>query len=395
MKIILKPQHEHIVLRRHPWIFSGAIARSEGVAAFGETVDIYSATNDWLARGAWSPHSQIRLRIWSFDVNDTINVDFMKTKLDRSIASRRESLASGDFSACRLVNAESDGLPGLIVDKYNDFLVCQFLAAGAVYWQDTIIQILHELLPDITGIYERSDADIRAREGLESKCGLLWGSAPPETLEIQEGPIRILVDVINGHKTGFYLDQRENRFALAPFCKNKQILNCFCYTGGFGLWALHGGAAQVTNIDSSAPALHLVHRNVELNGFDSAQVTNLETDVFTQLRTFRDSRQEFDVIILDPPRFAQSGQQINKAARAYKDINLLALKLLRPGGVLFTFSCSGHVGRDLFQKIIAAAALDSGRDVHIIRHLGQAGDHPVAINFPEGEYLKGLICQVR
>jgi len=394
MKIFLKPQHEHIVKRRHPWIFSGAIARSEGEPGFGETVDILSAKNEWLARGAWSPHSQIRLRVWSYNPDDAINTDFLKNKLDRSISCRKPLLASGATSACRLVNAEADGLPGLIVDKYNEFLVCQFLAAGVVYWQESIIQLLHELLPDIAGIYERSDAEVRAREGLESKCGLLWGSAPPETLEIQEGSLRFLVDVSNGHKTGFYLDQRENRAALAEFCKGKQVLNCFCYTGGFGLWALHGDAAQVTNIDSSAPALELLRRNVELNGFAAERTILREADVFTYLRTCRDSRQEFDVIILDPPKFAQSERQIDKAARAYKDINLLALKLLRPGGILFTFSCSGHIGRDLFQKIIAGAALDSGRDVHIIRYLGQAGDHPVALNFPEGEYLKGLVCQV-
>ncbi|HPG39101.1 MAG TPA: class I SAM-dependent methyltransferase [bacterium] len=394
MKIILKPQHEHIVKRRHPWIFSGAIARSEGEPGFGETVDILSAKNEWLARGAWSPHSQIRLRVWSFNPDDAINAGFLKAKLDRSISCRREILASGAASACRLVNAEADGLPGLIVDRYNEFLVCQFLAAGVVYWQESIIQLLHELLPDIAGIYERSDAEVRAREGLESKCGLLWGSAPPETLEIQEGPLRFLVDVSNGHKTGFYLDQRENRAALAEFCKGKQVLNCFSYTGGFGLWALYGGAAQVTNIDSSAPALELLRRNVQLNGFAAERTTLREADVFTYLRTCRDSRQEFDVIILDPPKFAQSERQMDKAARAYKDINLLALKLLRPGGILFTFSCSGHIGRDLFQKIIAGATLDSGRDVHIIRQLGQAGDHPIALNFPEGEYLKGLVCRV-
>jgi 23S rRNA (cytosine1962-C5)-methyltransferase len=295
-------------------------------------------------------------------------------------------------AAVRLVNAESDGLPGLVVDRYADFMVCQFLSAGMEHWKEEIVKALEELLP-VAGIYERSDVATREKEGLATVVGLLSGAEPPELVEIEEGPLRFLVDVKRGHKTGFYLDQRDNRAMVPEFSQGEEVLNCFSYSGGFGLRALKGGAEGLTNIDASAEAVGLVQENMGLNRLDSGKCENLTGDVFHLLRKFRDQGRSFGVIILDPPKFAESGSQVDGACRGYKDINLLAFKLLKPGGVLFTFSCSGHVGLPLFQKIVADAALDAGRDAQIIRYLGQAADHPIGLPFPEGQYLKGFICK--
>lgn len=292
-----------------------------------------------------------------------------------------------------MVNAESDGLPGLIIDRYNNFLVCQFLAAGTEHWKDLITELLQELHPT-EGIFERSDADVRKKEGLNLNKGVLKGSPPPQYIEITENGIRFRVDIVNGHKTGFYLDQRDNRQIIANFAKDREVLNCFSYTGGFGIYALNAGAEQVTDIDTSANLLHQVAENCQLNNLQQDKIDNIEGDVFKVLRKFRDSRRQFDLIILDPPKFAPSKFLLNKAIRGYKDINLLAFKLLRPGGILATFSCSGLINADLFQKIVAGAALDAGQDATIIKWLYQSSDHPVALNFPEGTYLKGLLCRV-
>ncbi len=296
-------------------------------------------------------------------------------------------------SAYRLVNAESDGLPGVIVDRYDDFLVCQFLSAGAESWRKEIVRQLNTQIP-AKGIYERSDASGRAWEGLKPRWGVLYGSAPPDLVQVREGPVHFLVDIYNGHKTGFYLDQRENRAIVSEYAKGADVLNCFAYTGGFGLYAHWGEARSVTNIEMSRTALEILERNMVLNGFRDKKTENTSGDVFALLRKYRDSARQFDMVILDPPKFAQSSQQVKKAARGYKDINLFAIKLIKPGGVLFTFSCSGHVSPALFQKIVSDAALDADRQVQIIRHLDQAPDHPVSLNFPEGHYLKGLICRV-
>jgi len=296
-------------------------------------------------------------------------------------------------SGYRIVNAESDGLPGLIVDRYDDFLVCQFLSAGAEYWKTDIVGLLNRLIP-ASGIYERSDTESRTQEGLGQTSGVLFGAAPPDRVEIREGPIRYRVDIAQGHKTGFYLDQRENRALVPGFSKDADVLNCFSYTGGFGLWALYGGAKTLTNIELSKSAAEISRQNIDLNGMDAQRVEHSSADVFSLLRKYRDAMRQFDLAILDPPKFAHAARQIDRAARGYKDINLLALKLIRPGGVLFTFSCSGHVAPMLFQKIVADAAQDAGREVQILRHLNQSADHPVGVNFPEGHYLKGLVCRV-
>ena len=390
--VVLKKSREKSLRQHHPWLFSGAIAKTSGNPQPGETVTIQAFDGRNLGSGAWSPQSQIAVRMWSFDSQDVIDEQFLRIRLHQAIALRQQILTNPDTNALRLVNAESDGLPGLIVDKYDDFLVCQFLAAGIEYWKTTIISLLQEFVP-ATGIYERSDVDVRQKEGLPFSTGLLSGKEPPQLVEIKENGMRFLVDIKNGQKTGFYLDQRENRKRFSEYAHGAEMLNCFAYTGGFGIYALAAGAKQVTNIETSADALDLLNQNVTLNALEPARVVNIKDDVFQVLRQFRDNRRSFELIVLDPPKFAESQSQLHKASRGYKDINLLAFKLLRPGGILFTFTCSGQVTAELFQKIIADAALDAGRTVKIIGYLSQAADHPIALNFPEGRYLKGLICR--
>lgn len=389
--ITLRPGREASVQRRHPWIFAGAVKSQDEKIGLGETVDVFSCERQWLATGAWSPHSQIRVRLWSFEAGEEISSQFFRQRLHRAVHAR-EVLFKESTSAYRLVNAESDGLPGLTVDRYDDYLVCQFFFAGVERWKEVIIQQLSSLLPG-TSIYERSEGEPRQKEGLEPCNGVLAGAEPPDLIEISERGLRVLVDVRRGQKTGYFLDQRDNRALVPDFSSGAEVLNCFAYTGSFGLWALKGGAARVINIDSSPAALSLAQSNLELNRFDSARMENSVADVFQVLRSYRDARRSFDLIILDPPKFAATAHQVKKASRGYKDINLLALKLLRPGGMLFTFSCSGHIKTELFQKIVADAALDADRDVQIIKHLSQSSDHPVALSFPEGLYLKGLICR--
>lgn len=388
--LTLKPDRDKSLLRRHPWIFSGAVASVAGAPDSGATVTLRSASGEFLARAAFSPHSQIIARVWTWDESETVDESFFRRRLEQALI-RRKDLTG--LTAMRWVNAENDGLPGLVVDRYGEFAVCQFLSAGAERWKGTIAELL-AAQPGIVGVFERSDADVREKEGLNPVVGSLVGESPPALVEIQEGDCRFWVDVHHGHKTGFYLDQRDNRMRLADYVSGREVLNCFSYTGAFGVWALKGGAGRITNVDTSASALELARRNVELNGLDAAKAENVNGDVFEVLRQYRDSRRQFDVIVLDPPKFAESRSQIEGATRGYKDINLLALKLLRPGGRLFTFSCSGLITPDLFQKVVVGATLDSGCDVQIVGRLTQAADHPVALNFPEGEYLKGLLCQV-
>jgi 23S rRNA (cytosine1962-C5)-methyltransferase len=389
-EVYLSPRALRSLNRLHPWIFSGAIVKVKGNPDLGDTVAIYSIDGDLLGQGAFSPESQIRVRIWTFEPEEEVNEAFFRKRLAAAIAARASFASS---SACRLVNAESDGLPGLIVDRYAGFLVCQFLAAGIERHKSEIVAALSELVQP-AGIYERSDTASRTKEGLEPRVGVLAGAEPPPLIEIGENGCRYLVDVRAGHKTGFYLDQRENRATVGSLVKGMEVLNCFAYTGGFSVVALAGGARQVTNIESSAAALQLADRNFALNNFPAESIENICGDVFAVLRQFRNTGRTFDAIILDPPKFAESRSQLERASRGYKDINLLAFKLLNPGGLLFTFSCSGHMEPALFQKIVAGAALDAGRFGQIIKIRGQAGDHPVALNFPEGAYLKGLVVRV-
>ena len=386
--ITLKPQREKSLLRRHPWIFSGAVAQVDGNPGSGETIDIFDSKGNFLAKAAYSPQSNIRARTWTW-LDEPVDADLLRRRLDTAIR-RRSTFVNTD--AYRLVHAESDGLPGLIVDRYGEVLVMQILAAGTEYWKETLADLLVELT-GIKDIYERSDADVRALEGLEPHSGILRGT-PPEKLVIQEYGLKFNVDIAHGHKTGFYLDQSESRHLIGQLAKERDVLNCFCYTGGFSIHAVAGGAKSVTSIDSSGNALMLGAENAQLND-QPAQIHEwIEGDVFKELRTFRDSRRDFDMIILDPPKFAPTKFQVEKAARGYKDINLLAFKLLRPGGILVTFSCSGGVDAYLFQKIVAGAALDAGVDAQIVKELRQGADHPIALNFPEGAYLKGMICRI-
>ena len=391
--VILKKAADSFIKRKHPWIFSGAIEKVDGNPSNGETVQIFTSNKILVGYGSYSPSSQIRVRVWSFNPEEKIESDFFRRKISLASEIRKQIVDTSKTNAYRIINAESDGLPGLIVDRYSEYLVCQFLSAGAEFNKNLIIEILDDVF-NPAGIYERSDVEVRTREALQPARGVLKGKDPDELIKVEENGFRFLVDLKNGHKTGFYLDQRDNRELILQFAKEKTVLNCFSYTGGFSVYALASEAKSVTQIDTSSSALELANKNIELNGLNISCVENINGDVFNVLRKFRDERKTFDLIILDPPKFAESASQIQQASRGYKDINLLAMKLLNPGGIIFTFSCSGHISQELFQKIIAGAALDSEREVKIIKQLTQAADHPVALNFPEGLYLKGLVCLV-
>lgn len=389
----LKKNRQKSLERKHPWVFSGAIDQIKEMPRNGETVKVISSDGKFLGWAAYSTKSQISLRIWSFKETEIINSTFFKEKILQSIKLRKQILDISNTNAYRLINAESDSLPGMIVDKYNDFIVCQFLSAGAEFWKQEIVNELSALL-NPSGIYERSDVEVREKEGLDPVSGILFGEAPPDFVEIIENGIKFFVDIKNGHKTGFYIDQRDNRKLIENYSSGKEILNCFSYTGGFSAYAIKGGAVKITNVDSSLDALSLAEKNLLLNSIDSSKYENVVGDVFKYLRKLRDANKHFDIIILDPPKFAESASQVEKAGRGYKDINLLAIKLLNTNGLLVTFSCSGHITTDLFSKIISDAALDSGKTVHIIKHLTQSSDHTMLTSFPESLYLKGLICKV-
>jgi 23S rRNA (cytosine1962-C5)-methyltransferase len=388
--LTLKPGREKSLLRRHPWIFSGAVSRVDGDPQPGQTVDILSDKGHFLARGAYSPTSQIRARVWTFGPQELVNAGFFQRRIQSAMVKRASLELMRVTDAARLIHGESDGLPGLIVDRYGSLLVAQLLTTGADHWRDTIAEVLVDLA-GVENIYERSDADVRELEGLRPRSGILRGN-PTDMVIISEHGLRFSVDIAGGHKTGFYLDQRRNRQKVRTLAEGRDVLDCFCYTGGFSVNALAGGAKSVLSVDSSASALELLRENATLNSLPSDRLQTLEADVFQALRKFRDEGRAFDLIILDPPKFAPTAAQAEKAARGYKDVNLLAFKLLRPGGILVTFSCSGGVDAALFQKIIAGAALDAGVNASIVESLSQDGDHPVALNFPEGAYLKGLIC---
>jgi len=389
----LKKNRQKSLERKHPWVFSGAIDQIKEIPRNGETVKVISFDGKFLGWAAYSTKSQISLRIWSFKESEIINSTFFKEKFLQSLELRKQIIEISNTNAYRLINAESDAFPGLIVDKYNDFIVCQFLSAGAEFWKQEIVNELSALL-NPSGIYERSDVEVRGKEGLDPVSGVLFGETPPDFVEIIENGIKFFVDIKNGHKTGFYLDQRDNRKLIEIYSCEKEILNCFSYTGGFSAYAIKGGAVKITNVDSSLDALSLTEKNFLLNNIDSSKYENVADDVFKYLRKLRDANKHFDIIILDPPKFAESASQVEKASRGYKDINLLAIKLLNTNGLLVTFSCSGHITRDLFSKIISDAALDSGKTVHIIKHLTQSSDHTMLTSFPESLYLKGLICKV-
>jgi 23S rRNA (cytosine1962-C5)-methyltransferase len=390
--LILKPGRERSLLRRHPWIFSSAIGQMNGEPSSGETVDILSATGDFLARAAFSPHSRIMARVWTFE-DQEVGEELFRKRIRAAIQARDLWDLSSETDSFRLIHAESDGLPGLIVDQYKDVLVLQCLTAGSERWKQVFADILLAET-GLTTVYERSDVDVRALEGLEQTAGLLRGTKLDSPFMIEENSLTFQVDLQAGQKTGFYLDQRENRKCVRGLAKDREILDCFCYSGGFTVNALAGGAKSILAVDSSADALALGRENLSLSALESNAVEWVEGDVFRFLRGLRDAGRSFDMIILDPPKFAPTTAQVDRASRGYKDINRLAFLLLRQGGLLVTFSCSGGVDPGLFQKIVASAALDAGVEAQIVRVLSQGQDHPVSLHFPEGAYLKGLVCLV-
>ena len=363
--VVLKRGRDKPVRRRHPWVFAGAIQRIEGEPVDGDVVDVRDSGRNWLARGTLNRQSQIVVRLLTWRQDEAVDGAFWQARLARAIAARKHLADDVITTAYRLVHAESDGLPGLVVDRYGDWLVVQFLTLGAACRQDVIVEALTDLLAP-RGIYERSDVDVRAKEGLDQRTELLWGDPPPDGIEVLENGLRFVVDVREGHKTGFYLDQRENRARLQPLCAGCEVLDAFSYGGGFSVYAAAGSAASVTLVDSSGPALDLARRNLALNEVDAGRAEFVEGDVFSVLRGYRAQGRGFDVVVLDPPKFAHAQREVKRAARAYKDVNLLAFQLLRPGGVLFTFSCSGAISADLFQKIVFGAALDAGREAQIV-----------------------------
>jgi 23S rRNA (cytosine1962-C5)-methyltransferase len=389
--LILKPGRDKSALLQHPWIFSGAVATVSGDPQNGQTVQVLSSKKEPLGYAAWSAHSSIAARFWNWDITNPIDESYLEKKIVNAWKARTDLHNNPDTTAYRIIHAESDEFPGLIVDRYNDWLVVQVLSSGAEYGKDTIVSLLKK----VTGmdkIYERSDVEVRTLEGLPERTGSLSGEMPPDLITIKENGLFYQVDIVHGHKTGFYLDQRNNRARMKMLAKGKRILNCFCYTGGFTLSADAGGAIEITSVDSSADALQLGEQNMKINGLTTPNEW-VEGDVFQILRKYRDQARQFDMIVLDPPKFAPTAAQVEHAARGYKDINLLAFKLLVPGGLLMTYSCSGGVSAELFRKIIAGSALDAGVHAVVLERLAQGEDHPVALNFPEGEYLKGLVVR--
>ena len=392
VEIILKKGKEKAALQRHPWVFSGALEKIKGKPEDGDVVKVFAFDNEFLAYGYFNSNSRVAVRLLEWDETQVIDKNWYQNRLKQAVASR-QFILSKETNTCRLVFSEADFLPGLIVDKYADFLSLQILSSGIEKVKNDIVEILrNELNPK--GIFDKSDATARGHEGLPIENGLLWGENPPEFLEVKENGIAYHINIAEGQKSGFYCDQRDNRKILASYTKGKKVLDCFSYSGGFSLNSLAQGAKSITSVDSSALAVDTLKQNVELNNFDATKVTAIQSDVNKQLRAFKESGELFDVIVLDPPKYAPSRSALDRAARAYKDLNRLGMLLLEKGGLLATFSCSGAVDIETFKQIVAWAALDAGKEVQIIKQFCQPEDHPVRISFPEGEYLKGLLLRV-
>ena len=397
MKLItLKAGRDKSAIRRHPWIFSGAIDTVSGDPEFGESVEVYAYNGDFLGIAAYSPTSQIRARFWSFFEKTKIDELFFEERLETAIQLResRGFSISNPLSAFRLIYAENDGIPGCIIDKDGEYYSVEILAAGPEKHREIIYKVLAKKT-GCKGIFERCDSDVRKKEGMEKRTGVVYGIVPETPIPMEENGIRFLIDIRNGHKTGYYLDQRDARKRIGELSSGKKVLNCFCYTGGFGLFALKGNASHVYQVDVSKSALKIAKELLIENKLPTAKATHTEADVFQYLRKCRDKGETFDLIVLDPPKFVEAKDHLQKGARGYKDINLLAMKLLSPNGMLATFSCSGLMDMSLFQKIIADAASDAKKDMQIIERFGQPADHPISLAFPEGQYLKGLLVQLK
>jgi 23S rRNA (cytosine1962-C5)-methyltransferase len=393
-EMIIKPDREKSLLRHHPWIFSGAVSAIHGSPKAGETVEVITLSGEFLGKAAYSPNSNIMGRVWTWNPLEQVNPDFLKSRLKQAIELRLKMADLIPSTAMRLVHGESDGLPGLILDQYDNVFVVQFLTAGVEYWKASLIEIIQNVT-SASSLYERSDVDVRQLEGLPLVTGLLHGEIPINPVEIKENELKLLVDIIEGHKTGYYLDQRDNRKLTREISYGRKVLDCFSYTGGFAVNSSAGNAKTITMVESSDSALNYARKNFLINQIGTKNVEFIKQDVFQYLRSLRDEGEHYDLIILDPPKFAPTVSQAERASRGYKDINLLALKLLSKGGLLLTFSCSGGVSEDLFQKIVTGAARDAQVDAVILKRLHQAVDHPVALNFPEGAYLKGFLIEKR
>lgn len=392
-RLFLAKGREKSLLRRHPWVFSGAVTRVEGKANSGDTIDIVDSQGKWLARGAYSPSSQIRARVWTFRQDEDIDIEFFVRRLQQAQSWRNWIAKRDGLDGYRLIAGESDGLPGITIDRFQNFLVLQLLSAGAEYQRAPLLAALQKCYPECA-IWDRSDVAVRKKEGLELTQGHVIGAEPPALLPIQEHGMSLLVDIKQGHKTGFYLDQRDSRLAARKYAEGRKVLNCFSYTGAFAVSALMGGCEKVTNVDTSQDALDIARQNVELNNLDLSKAEFVREDVFQLLRKYRTEGVQFDMIVMDPPKFVENKSQLASACRGYKDINMLALQLLRPGGILLSFSCSGLLPTELFQKILADAALDANREIQFVEQFRQAADHPVIGSYPEGLYLKGFACVV-
>jgi len=393
VEIKLKKGKEKAVLQRHPWVFSGAVDKIKGKADNGDVVKVLDNSGDFLAYGYFNDQSRVAVRLIEWNEETKIDEDWYEQKINQAVAARADLLKAEDTNALRLIFSEADFLPGLIVDKYADFLSVQILSTGIEKAKDIIIDKLCKAL-NPTGIFDRSDATARTHEGITAENGLLWGEAPAEFIAVKENGITYHINIAEGQKSGFYCDQRDNRLLLAAYAKGKSVLDCFSYSGGFSLNAMQNGASEVTSVDSSALAIETLKQNIELNKFVKHKHTAIQSDVNKQLRAFKEEGKKFDIVVLDPPKYAPSRSALDRAARAYKDLNRLGMLLLEPGGLLATFSCSGAVDIETFKQIIAWAALDAGKEVQIIKQFSQPEDHPVRISFPEGEYLKGLLLRV-
>jgi 23S rRNA (cytosine1962-C5)-methyltransferase len=395
--IHLEAGKDHSVLHQHPWIFASTVARYEGKVGIGSTVTVFNDAKNMIGRAAYSPHSQIRARMWTWDPQESIDHAFFKRKIAAAIDHRKKWVKN--TNAIRLIFGEADGLPGLVVDQYDKLLVCQFLSAGADHWKDVIVDVLAQQT-GCESIFERSDAAVRQREGLESKVGLLFGKQPEPEVLVHENGIAYLVDPIHGHKTGFYIDQRDNRLLVQELSKNRRVLNMFCYTGGFSLSALKGGATQVISVDSSGDALEMAKKQTQLNQFDQSKAIWRDQDAFETLKNLRVEKEYFDLIVLDPPKFAPSAVHLSKAIRAYKEINRTAMQMVSKSGLILTFSCSGAMDMETFEKTIFMASKEAANHqksgelkFRVLKRLTSGLDHPKLTCFPEGDYLKGLLLE--
>ena len=391
-KIILNKGKDKAAWQLHPWIFSGAIARAIGGPQNGDIVSVFNHDDEFIAYGMYNGNSRVAVRLLEWDPQQEINEQWWRNRVARAV-NNSKGLLQEDNNTLRLIFAEADFIPGLIADKYGDYISIQVHAAGTEVVKPIIVdELVKQLAPK--GVYERSDLKAREHEGLPDLNGVLYGEVPPTFVDILENGIHYQVNIVEGQKSGFYCDQRENRAITARYAKDKKVLDCFCYSGGFTLNAFREGAASVTSVDSSALAIETLKNNVRKNGFDENKHHAVQSDVNKYLRELGEQGEKFDLIILDPPKYAPSRSTLDKASRAYKDLNRRGLMLLNSGGLLATYSCSGAMDIDTFKQVIAWAALDAGKEIQFIYQYCQPEDHPVRASFPEGEYLKGLLVRV-